>query len=284
MTSTIDHAMSAPTHVDQALSILQGTNDGDDLASEDLCLVETVVNCGLTALTEEGQRYWQGLFERVSAKCYVKPWLHGQEHLTKSQDGYVFWKDKQIEHYSFRDKASEARAAKELAQVCRTVESRGMAMTWASCSRIYDEARFGQGLSANRYHAFWHFTGDQAHFTAIPEASNDLDVAKKARASLAQATCKEWGLEQNDASLRSFFIGNANDHADCLKSIRNDILWAQMVLRSRIVEQIEAAFTQQIDPGKLTSVSEFSRHVLATHSLEAAENQTDDSGLHAGVK
>ncbi len=80
---------------DIALDIIRATNDGDDLDPRDLKLVESAVN---GFLNEQGEVAFYELHRRVM-NGYVKPWLHGIEHLTISHDGYVRWKGLEVEHY-----------------------------------------------------------------------------------------------------------------------------------------------------------------------------------------
>lgn len=51
--------------------------------------------------------------------------FHGIENLTRDSQGYVAWKGKVIEHYSFHDKEKERMAAEALSERCRAAESKG---------------------------------------------------------------------------------------------------------------------------------------------------------------
>jgi len=122
---------------DQAIEILQKTNDGNDLAPEHLKLLEMTVN-GL--INEAGEIAFEELYQNVM-KGYKRPWFHGIEHLTRDHEGYVYWKDARVEHYSFSDYEQEGRAAAELADICREIEARGGQVTSGNVMKVYDERR-----------------------------------------------------------------------------------------------------------------------------------------------
>lgn len=113
-----------------AIHILQKTNDGDDLAPEHLYLLQEAVN---GHLGKKGEIDFSQLYNSV-LKGYKKPWLHGIEHLTIAHDGYVYWKDKQVEHYDFPWAYSEeARVqALEIERQCKVLETRGIEPTTIS--------------------------------------------------------------------------------------------------------------------------------------------------------
>ena len=91
-------------------AILRATNDGNDLSGEDLWLVQEMCDHGLN---EAGEVAFYDLAARVE-RGYVKPWLHGVEHLTKDHVGYVYWRGVRVEHYSYEDAEREAAAARRL--------------------------------------------------------------------------------------------------------------------------------------------------------------------------
>jgi hypothetical protein len=108
---------------DLAIEIMRSTKDGDNLAPQHLKLVERAVN---GFLNEQGEVEFYELVSNVR-KGYVKPWFHDIENLTIDHAGYVYWKDKQVEHYTprwaYTDDAKQA--ATELARRCRHLESIG---------------------------------------------------------------------------------------------------------------------------------------------------------------
>ena len=108
-----------------ALEIIQKTNDGNDLAPEQLSLVEAAVNGWLT---ESGEVAFHQLYESVE-KGYVKPWYHNIENLTQDQEGFIYWKGEHVEHYSFQDYEKADEEAHELSRRCKILESRGIKPT-----------------------------------------------------------------------------------------------------------------------------------------------------------
>jgi hypothetical protein len=78
-----------------AYEILQKTNDGDDLDQIDLKLVELAVN---GFLNEAGWEAFRKLNDSVK-QGYKPPWFHGIENMLRTQQGYILWKGKLVEHY-----------------------------------------------------------------------------------------------------------------------------------------------------------------------------------------
>jgi hypothetical protein len=113
-----------------AIEILKATKDGNELDPRDLKLLELAVN---GFLSEQGEVAYYELYKRVQ-DGYTKPWLHGIEHLSITHDGYVNWKDAEVEHfdipwaYGEKGKAS----AEELARCCRILDERGVTPTFSN--------------------------------------------------------------------------------------------------------------------------------------------------------
>ena len=114
--------------IDNALEILQNTDDGDLLTPLHLKLTELAVN---GYLNEAGEVAFAELYASVMSGEYVNTphWFYGIEHLTKDHGGYVLWKGRSVDHYSFKDAREERRAATRLAMRCRRLEARGMPVT-----------------------------------------------------------------------------------------------------------------------------------------------------------
>jgi hypothetical protein len=107
-----------------AIEIIAATNDGDDLAPHHLKLVEHAVN---GFLTDEGMTAFYELVENVRAG-YQPPWFHGIEHLRIDQEGFVYWKNQRVEHYTPRWAYTEdaRRHAVALAGLCKHCEITGI--------------------------------------------------------------------------------------------------------------------------------------------------------------
>jgi hypothetical protein len=104
--------------------ILQKTNDGDDLDPLDLKLVESAVN---GFLNDDGWDAFRKLNESVQ-KGYVAPWFHGIENMRRTEQGYILWKGKRVEHYDspWAYTPDGKKSAEELADRCRHLESIGV--------------------------------------------------------------------------------------------------------------------------------------------------------------
>lgn len=109
---------------DAAITILQLTNDGENLDPSHLKLVELAIN-GM--LSPTGEQQFADLVEQVQ-KGYVKPWFHGVEHITRNHQGFVFWKGVEIEHYShaYANTPKAAEAVQELQRRCLILEGKGI--------------------------------------------------------------------------------------------------------------------------------------------------------------
>lgn len=110
-----------------AIYILHSTDDGDDLDLLDLKLIENGIN---GFLNDAGIDALRQLHDKVK-KGYARPFLHGIEHLTIRQDGYVYWRGEIVEHYDFPFAYSEdgKKAALDLADRCRKLEALGIVPT-----------------------------------------------------------------------------------------------------------------------------------------------------------
>ena len=122
--------MDKKTICDKAIEILRKTNDGDDLAPKHLYLVQEAVNGGLT---EKGIEVFEKVYNDCISDSYVKPWFYDIEHMTKDHQGYVYYKNVQVEHYSFSNWKEEKECALQLAERCRHLESLGVEV---SCKNV----------------------------------------------------------------------------------------------------------------------------------------------------
>lgn len=115
--------------IDKCSVILRATRDGEELSGHHLFLLQEAVN---GHLNKRGLGLVDELHTMVSQGTYNRPWLHGQVHLTRRQDGYVFWKEACVEHFTFNDEARERRAAERLARICMILELLGIPVSWNS--------------------------------------------------------------------------------------------------------------------------------------------------------
>ena len=234
MIATAEHPTAAAADpIEQALSVLRHTRDGNDLDPSHLALLEVVVNTGASGLTERGRSLWEKLVEDTASGNYKKPWLHGQEHLTKDHDGHVYWKGHAVEHFSYTggaDAEAEAEAARRLALACSIAEARSLTMGWPSVSNVYADLHFGQGVETPRIHVFWRVTNDGHRFKVIPEDSNDRVTVKLRSDKLKGDHHAEWDCDS--MSLRHALICSQSDFKSCMSTLVGDMEWARLVLRS----------------------------------------------------
>ena len=131
------------TVIEQAIEVLERTNDGEDLAPCHLYLVQLAAN---DQLSDKGREAWAELVQQV-AEGYRAPWFHGIEHLTIDHRGFVRWRGRQVEHYSSPWAYSEAGKASaiELAERCRILEARGEVPTTLTAVWRWDEGEAAAG-------------------------------------------------------------------------------------------------------------------------------------------
>ena len=118
---------------ENACYILEHTNDGDDLTSKDLSLVEAAAN-GM--LNPRGEVVLVQLKYKIETGSYEADpdWFFEIENLTrgKGDDRSVFWRGIRVEHYDHDFWCSEGymermkKDAQKLAKVCQYLEENGI--------------------------------------------------------------------------------------------------------------------------------------------------------------
>lgn len=118
---------------EMAIAILRATDDGDDLAPDDLALVELAVNHNLSG---RGLACFAELHKNATKPGgYTAPWLFGIEYLTIDHQRTVRWKGvavEQFDHGVWRRPAWRERMqadAEALAVRCRQLEAEGIEPT-----------------------------------------------------------------------------------------------------------------------------------------------------------
>ncbi len=132
---------------DAACSILEKTEDGNKLSSNDLGLVEAGVN---GQLSPRGEVVLIQLKHTVESGQYQKAYFLGIENLTRGDgdDRSVFWRGVRVEHYDhdfWRSegwKESMKKDAEKLASVCRYLEENGIKVTF---DNVMDNYHKGSG-------------------------------------------------------------------------------------------------------------------------------------------
>jgi len=79
--------------------------------------------------------------------------LYEIEHLTKDNQGYVYWKNTRVEHYSYSDKDRERIAAENLAADCRLLESDGVKVSPANLGILWQKREMDKFPPAVRHAA-----------------------------------------------------------------------------------------------------------------------------------
>ncbi len=126
---------------DQTIFILENTNDGDNLSPNHLKLIEIAAN---KDLSEAGEVALSELYRNVKTG-YTQPWFLGIENLTRDHEGYVYWKNKQVEHYDHDHWCSEGwqermfQDAKELERRCKILEGVGLPVNTISTAWSWPE-------------------------------------------------------------------------------------------------------------------------------------------------
>lgn len=215
--------------IDQVLEVLRATSDGDALSQRDLKLSEHVVNFGRAALTDGARARWDEVVRSVRSGRYVKPWLHGVEHLAKDHAGYVSWRGKVVEHYSFQDPQGEKVAAETLGACCRFLEAQGRPVTSGEVMKAYGEARHGQGLEARRWVVIWLTRRDDAKCEVVEvEMEAESDAHGAIQFSVDNRT--EWWRATRD-QIRHFKVVTREDFDSVLEQLHQSCDWAMRSLR-----------------------------------------------------
>lgn len=117
---------------EKAILILKNTKDGNDLSPLHLWIVQEAVNGGLN---EAGLKIFDKIYNDCSQNKYIKPFHFEVEHITKDHEGYIYFKGKQVEHFTFRGVGSaerEKKATEQVARICLELEKEGREITTAN--------------------------------------------------------------------------------------------------------------------------------------------------------
>lgn len=142
--------------IDQAIELLKLTHDGGSLSPTHLSLLQSACN-GI--LTEEGEVAFEELYRRVKSGTYELSWMCGVQHLTQDHQGYVYWRGRHVEHYSYTDFEQKREAAERLAQRCLSLEAKGFPVNarTAICSIMEEAPADTPWLEAlTCFYAFFH--------------------------------------------------------------------------------------------------------------------------------
>lgn len=101
---------------DKSIEILRKTKDGNDLDPMDLSIIQSAINGNLN---EKGLQYFDDLHTRVMTGQYRKPWLAGIENITRDAEGYIYWRNFEVEHFTFRGMSAD-----EIETACKSIETK----------------------------------------------------------------------------------------------------------------------------------------------------------------
>jgi len=123
---------------DKTIHILQWTKDGSELAPSDLALTELAVN-GL--LSKEGYASFEQLHQAV---CVTRTYsrtnklLFGIKYVTQHPNGWIEWRGRCIDRFSYGDPGKQRTNVAHLAMVCSRLEEAGYEVNtetyWKFCT------------------------------------------------------------------------------------------------------------------------------------------------------
>jgi len=161
--------MAELSTIDKVLVIIRNTQDGDLLSPFHLKLTEDAAN---GFLNEKGLAVLDELYEQVANGSYQKPYHHGVEFMTQDHDGYIYFKDKHVEHYSFwwTYSLDAKNSLLRLQQYCLYLESKGVEPSSAKAMFIgfdndfaeYKKQKLDSLLSGNAAVSFTEVTAKTA--------------------------------------------------------------------------------------------------------------------------
>lgn len=218
--------------IDQAIGVLRKTSDGDDLAPRDLALLQLVVNAGgLSNLSEAGVARWHELCKSVNEGTYVRPWFHDVENLTKNHEGYVMWRGKTVEHYSFPEDraAAEKVAAQRLGAECARLERDGIqpgsSALWGLSDRMRLAGELGAGVS--RYLATWEGSNTQALNFRIHVLCAEDDAGLSSEVEGIVQGLREQGGSSGARYASHMLLVTKEDFNEVVQAIERAVSWSR---------------------------------------------------------
>jgi len=194
---TITKTTDADRH-DMVIFILQNTDDGNDLSNGHLRLVQGGAN---NALSENGNEALKDLFEQVKGGNYQKPFFHGIQNMTQDQEGFIYWKGIQVEHYSFNDWENEDFSARELAEVIKDLEKINVKVSSGNVLEHFDTFRENHPEWKRNNYIVSAFDKDGKRVGAEWVHAIDMEGAEKefARQNKAGSFREEYQFDKLDA-------------------------------------------------------------------------------------
>lgn len=231
--ATVSGARSA--HIEQALTILRQTNDGDDLSPGDLALVQMVVNSTLDSLNDVGRAKWSKLLEDTRTGAYQQAWFHGVENLSRDHNGYVKWRGRVVEHYDFPSerRAHEEVAAKRLGAVCRRLERDGVVPRSGTVMGMYDRLRTGGELgdSIPRFAVVMLLNRSDRIDLRVKKLAglSDVQIVAEAAEFLDQTRQSYEGGEPHRYTPSVMTVVTQEDYDNVVEAVTGHVSWARRV-------------------------------------------------------
>lgn len=111
---------------EKVIAILAATHDGDDLYQHQVTVCRAALNDAPNPDTDAAVEALHQLIDKGDFQGRHN-WFHGVRHLVKDSHGYIHWRDRIVEHYSFGDRSDEERAAAlELGNTCQMLEAKDL--------------------------------------------------------------------------------------------------------------------------------------------------------------
>lgn len=268
------------SYADQAIAILQGTQDGDMLDPSDLRLLQEVVNSRGASLSEQGVLYWNDLHAKVASGQYQKRWFCGVEHLKQDTQGYVSWKDVRIEHYSYQihDHDEMVDSARRLGAICLALEAEGIKVNSTNVMAKFNELDFGQGIEAPRFLVMWKVTKEEAKVIVVPMTATDLKLAKDEQHDLLDRQATLWGLQAS--SIRTYAVRTAEELAIAQECLIRDYEWGRHQFwpnysNSDIKDAMLKTLSSDIDSASLMTRQQMESILIGPHLAEVTKQSIE---------
>lgn len=122
---------------DMSIEILKKTNDGNNLSSSHLLLIQNAANDNING---KGTRLLQKIYDDVIKGTYTKPifWLCGIKDMTQDENRSVYYKGIKVEHFDHNFWCSEGwqeRMKKdtiEAKKACKILEKKGIEINFSN--------------------------------------------------------------------------------------------------------------------------------------------------------
>lgn len=258
---------------DEAITILQNTQDGDLLHPRDLKLVERVVNGA--PLTPAGEEYWNNLVLSAREGRYTSDWFCGIEGLTRHHQGHVYWKGKEVEHYDLIPGREDwvHQQARILAAICKTIDTKGEVVSGSSVAAVYRRMHCADGMTTPRFLVGWAIkpAGFEMHTRELIQSDRPAlmkEIEDRTLEIYQALGMAGWGVRVSE-------ICTKEDFTCVVDTIKGDARWAQRALkpayqRSDVADAVLHQFQSSIPSDRLITQQAVREHFLEPALSEIA--------------